>query len=55
MNPGLKIGEIAEKLAIPVEVAKVVVRPLTTTGELETTGVKKGTRYYLKGKTPRRR
>lgn len=55
INPGLKIGEIAERLAIPVEVAQVVVRPLATGGELEATGVKRGTRYYLKGKAPRRR
>jgi hypothetical protein len=31
MNPGLKIGEIAEKLPL-VEVAKVVVRLVTTAG-----------------------
>lgn len=53
-NPGLKIGEIADKLGLPVEVAKVVVRPLVTSGDLETTGAKKGTRYYIKGATPRR-
>ncbi len=54
-RPGLKIGEIAEELAVPVEIAKVVVRPFTTAGKLETTGVKKGTRYYLRGQAPKPR
>jgi hypothetical protein len=50
-NPGLRVGEIAEQLGVPVEVAKVVVKPFV--GDLlETTGAKKGTRYYLKGQAP---
>jgi hypothetical protein len=50
-NPGLKIGEIAEQLNVPVELAKVVVRPLVG-DELETTGQTRGTRYYLDGRAP---
>jgi hypothetical protein len=53
-KPGLKIGEIATELRIPVEVAQVVVYPLVTSGELETTGVKRGTRYYVRGAAPKR-
>jgi hypothetical protein len=53
-EPGLKIGEIADRLHIPVEVAKVVVRPLVASGELESTGVKKGMRYYLRDAAPKR-
>lgn len=54
-SPGMKIGEIASELGIPVEVAKIVVRPLAVDGDLETTGAKRGTRYYVKGATPRKR
>jgi hypothetical protein len=53
-KPGLKVGEIADELGIPVEVAKVVVRPLLR-GALETTGKRKGMRYYVKGGTPKPR
>ena len=49
MNPGLKIGEIAEKLPL-VEVAKVVVRLVTTAGGNQRR--KMGRRYYLKGRGP---
>jgi len=54
-TPGLNIAEIAEQLGIPVEVAKVVVRPLVTGGELETTGVRRGMRYYVQGRRGKRR
>jgi len=53
-EPGLRIGEIADRLHIPVEVAKVVVRPLVAAKDLESFGVKKGTNYYLKGTAPKR-
>jgi hypothetical protein len=51
---GLRIGEIAEHLGIPIGVAQVVVRPLVASGELETTGTRRATRYYVKGASPRR-
>ena len=48
-EPGLKINDIATRLGpIPVEMAKVVVRPLVG-DSIETTGVKRGTRYYPVG------
>ena len=53
-EPGLKIGEIANELGIPIEIAQVVVYPLVASGELETTGVKRGTRYYIRGGAPKR-
>lgn len=53
-KPGLKIGEIADELGTAVEIAKVVVKPLVP-GVVETTGVKKGTRYYLSGRAPKPR
>jgi hypothetical protein len=53
-KPGLKIGQIAIELGIPVEIAQVVVYPLVASGELETSGVKKGTRYYAQGAAPKR-
>jgi hypothetical protein len=48
-QPGLKIGEIAQELNVTTEFARIIVDPLRTAGVLETTGVKKGTRYYLPG------
>jgi hypothetical protein len=53
-EPGLKVREIADRLGITVDLAQVVVRPLATSRELETTGVKRGTRYYLPGQAPKR-
>lgn len=53
-RPGLKVGEIASELGIPVGVAQLVVRQLAGTGVFETTGVKRGTRYYLKDSGPKR-
>ena len=35
----------------PVEIAKIVVRPLVGS-ELETSGVRRGTRYYPEGEAP---
>lgn len=53
-DPGLKIGEIAERLGVPVAMAQVIVRPLISEEALETTGQRKGTRYYLAGSAPKR-
>ncbi|QCG86703.1 hypothetical protein [Azospirillum sp. TSH100] len=51
-SPGMKIAEIADILKVDVKLAQVVVAPLI--GELlESTGTRKGTRYYLKGMTPK--
>jgi predicted transcriptional regulator len=53
-DPGLKIGEIGDRLGVPIEMAQVVVRPLLAEDTLETTGARKGTRYYLAGRAPKR-
>jgi hypothetical protein len=50
-SPGLKISEIAEELGVATEVARLVVRPLVG-DPLSTTGVKKGTKYYIVGDEP---
>ncbi len=53
-EPGLKIGQIADRLRVAVEIAQVVVRPLATSGQLQTTGSRRGTRYYLPEDLPKR-
>lgn len=50
-HPGLTIISIAQLLGVEVPVAQLVVKPMMT-DELETTGVKKSTKYYLKGTVP---
>jgi hypothetical protein len=48
---GPRIADIADRLGVPTEMAQLIVRPLV--GEvLETTGAKKGTRYWLAGQGP---
>lgn len=56
-EPGLNMPEIADRLRVPTEMAKIVVRPLASAGELRTTGQRKGMRYWLPGaeKPPSRR
>jgi hypothetical protein len=46
-EPGLKIGDIADRLEVPTEMAKIVVRPLVGENGLRTTGQRKGTRYFI--------
>jgi hypothetical protein len=53
-DPGLKIGEIGDRLGVPIEMAQVIVRPLLADETFETTGQRKGTRYYLSGQAPKR-
>lgn len=53
-DKGLKIGEIGEKLGVPLEMAQVIVRPMVG-DKLETTGTKRGMRYYLLGQAPKSR
>lgn len=48
-EPGLKIAELADRLGVPKEMAQVIVRPLATSGDLATTGQKKGTKYWVPG------
>lgn len=51
---GPRIGDFADRLGVPTEMASLIVRPLV--GEsLETTGARKGTRYWLCGQAPARR
>jgi hypothetical protein len=54
-EPGLKIADIGERLGVPTEMAKLIVRPLVEDEALDTTGVKRGTRYYLPGQAPPQR
>lgn len=48
-EPGLSMTQLGERLGIPTEMAKVIVRPLASSGELATTGQRKGMRYWLPG------
>jgi hypothetical protein len=50
-QPGLPIGGIASELGVPIEIAQTIVRPLVGT-ELDTSGVRRGMRYYLAGEAP---
>jgi len=52
-EPGLKISEIADRLGVPTDLAQLLMRPLIA-DRFDTTGVKRGTRYYPKGTAPRR-
>lgn len=52
-HPGLTIISLAQLLSVEVPVAQLVVKPMLDAGELETTGVKKSTKYYLKGQVPK--
>lgn len=54
-EPGLNVAQIAERMGVPVEMAKVVVRPLAGSGELEATGQRRGTRYWIPGAMRSRR
>jgi hypothetical protein len=50
-QPGMPIGGIASALGVPVEIAQPIVRPMVGT-DLETRGVRRGTRYYISGEAP---
>jgi hypothetical protein len=50
-EPGQMIGGIASSIDVPVEFAQHMVRPMIGE-ELETRGVRRGTRYYVKGQAP---
>jgi hypothetical protein len=50
-EPGQQIGGIASSLGVPIEIAQMVVRPLVGS-ELDTSGVRRGTRYYPVGEAP---
>jgi hypothetical protein len=50
-DPGLAIGGIASQMGIPIEVAKSLVRPLVSDGQLRAEGVKRGTKYYTTRRT----
>lgn len=51
-NPGMTIVSMAQVLQIEVPVAQLALRPMYESGELETTGNRKGMKYYLKGTLP---
>jgi hypothetical protein len=46
-HPGLTITSLAQLLEVEVPVAQLAIRPILA--EFETSGVKKSTKYYLKG------
>lgn len=48
-HPGLNVITIAQLLRMEVPVAQLVVKPMVDAGELETTGVKKSTKYFIRG------
>ncbi|MGK2870858.1 MAG: hypothetical protein ACSLFL_01225 [Alphaproteobacteria bacterium] len=52
-NPGLTVISIAQVLDIEVAVAQLVVKPMLDAGELQTTGARKGMKYYLHGTLPK--
>lgn len=51
-HPGLTVISMAELMEIGVPVAQLVVKPMLDSGELQTTGTRKTTKYYLKGTSP---
>lgn len=51
-NPGLTIISLAQLLRVEVPVAQLALRPLFETGELESTGNRKGMKYFIKGTRP---
>ena len=52
-HPGLTIISLAQLLSVEVTVAQLIVKPLLESGELATTGVRRGTKYYLAGDVPK--
>jgi hypothetical protein len=50
-EPGQPIGSIASSLGESVSIAQMVVRPMVG-HDVETRGVRRGTRYYLMGEAP---
>ena len=51
-SPGLTIISLAQLLQVEVPVAQLALRSMLESGELETTGNRKGMKYYLKGTVP---
>ena len=52
-HPGLTIISLAQLLSVEVTVAQLIVKPLLESGELATTGVRRGTKYYIAGGVPK--
>lgn len=50
-HPGLTITSLAQLLEVEVPVAQLAIKPIVR--EFETRGVKKSTKYYLKGTAPK--
>jgi hypothetical protein len=50
-HPGLTITSLAQLLEVEVPVAQLAIKPIME--EFQTSGVKKSTKYYLKGATAR--
>jgi hypothetical protein len=52
-NPGLTVISLAQVMSLEVPVAQLVLKPMLDAGELETTGARKGMKYFLKGMAPK--
>jgi hypothetical protein len=48
-SEGLKIGDIARALGVSTDYARLIVKPLLSSGEMRTEGQKRGTKYFLAG------
>jgi hypothetical protein len=51
-NPGLTMADISKFLQLNLQLTQAVVGPLAASGEVESRGIKRWTRYYLKGEAP---
>lgn len=47
-QPNLKVAEIARELKVPIEMAKIIVRPLVDDGVLEKQGATRAARYSVR-------
>lgn len=52
-HPGLTVISLAQLQGVEVPVAQLALKPLIEQGELETTGTRKSTKYFLKGMKPK--
>jgi hypothetical protein len=51
-NPGLTMADISKFLRLNLQLTQAVVGPLAYDGKIESRGIKRWTKYYLKGQAP---
>lgn len=51
-NPGLTMADISKFLQLSLQLAQAVVGPLVVSGKVESRGIKRWTKYYIKGQAP---